>query len=142
MANRGRHHVVQARRKPSMKTSRIVYLCIAAVYFLVVVGATAYSLTAYQEQLPQVDLIKPDRGRLPPECLTDGPDGKIMNTVERQEGPWGQRYVIKQLTVYAYQELPEGGVFVYEAVSNENPVVRSTTADFLWDGMEVSISLE
>lgn len=142
MANRGRHHVVQARRKPSMKTSRIVYLCIAAVYFLVVVGATAYSLTAYQEQLPQVELIKPDRGRLPPECLTDGPDGKIMNTVERQDGPWGQRYIIKQFTVYAYQELPDGNLFVYEAVSNENPVVRSTTADFLWDGMEVSISLE
>lgn len=140
MANRGRHHVVQARRKPSMKTSRIVYLCIAAVYFLVVVGATAYSLTAYQEQLPQVDLIKPDRGRLPPECLTDGPDGKIMNTVERQEGPWGQRYVIKQLTVYAYQELPEGDFFVYEAVSNENPIVAGSTDGFLYDSMEVRIS--
>lgn len=140
MANRGRHHVVQARRKPSMKTSRIVYLCIAAVYFLVVVGATAYSLTAYQEQLPQVELIKPDRGRLPPECLTDGPDGKIMNTVERQEGPWGQRYVIKQLTVYAYQELPEGDFFVYEAVSNENPIVAGSTDGFLYDSMEVRIS--
>ena len=110
--------------------------------FYIGFDCTAYSLTAYQEQLPQVELIKPDRGRLPPECLTDGPDGKIMNTVERQDGPWGQRYIIKQFTVYAYQELPDGNLFVYEAVSNENPVVRSTTADFLWDGMEVSISLE
>ncbi|MEH2933736.1 hypothetical protein [Acutalibacter sp. JLR.KK004] len=142
MKSKGRHHVGPMKKEQRIKTSRVVYLCIAAVYFLVVVGATAYSLTAYQEQLPQVELIKPDRGRLPPECLTDGPDGKIMNTVERQDGPWGQRYIIKQFTVYAYQELPDGNLFVYEAVSNENPVVRSTTADFLWDGMEVSISLE
>lgn len=142
MKARGRHHEARAGRERRLKTSRIVYLCIAAAYFFVVVGATAYSLTAYQERLPQVELVRPDRGRLPPECLTDGPDGKIMNTVEREAGPWGQRYVIKQLTVYAYQELPDGDLFVYEAINSENPVVRSTTADYLLDGMEVSIVIE
>lgn len=142
MKTRGRHHGAQASGERRMKTSRIVYLCIAAVYFFVVVGATAYSLTAYQERLPQVELIRPDRGRLPPECLTDGPEGKILNMVERQAGPWGQRYVIKQLTIYAYQELPDGDLFVYEAMGSENPVVYSTTADYLLDGMEVSISLK
>ena len=140
MVRHGRHHAMQGERKLSMKTSRVVYLCIAAIYFLVVVGATVYSLTAYQEQLPQVELIKPEGGLLPSECLSDGPDGKILNTVERQDGPWGKRYVIKQMTVYSYQERPDGEFFVYEALSNENPVVRSTTADFLWDGMEVRIS--
>lgn len=140
MANKGRHHAEPVKRECRMKTSRIVYLCIAAVYFLIVVGATAYSLTAYQDSLPRVELIKSDSGRLPSECLTDGPDGKIMNTVERQDGPWGKRYVIKQLTVYAYQELPDGNLFVYEAINGENPVVRNTTADFLWDGMEVRIA--
>lgn len=140
MVRKGRHHAVQVEREPSMKTSRVVYLCIAAIYFLVVVGATVYSLTAYQEQLPQVELIKPEGGLLPPECLSDGSDGKILNTVERQDGPWGKRYVIKQMTVYSYQERPDGELFVYEALSNENPMVRSTTAEFLWDGMEVRIS--
>ncbi len=64
----------------------------------------------------------------------------LMNTVERQEGPWGQRYVVKQITVFAYQELPDGDIFVYEAVSNENPIVLRSMAEFLYDGMEVRIS--
>lgn len=140
MANKGRHHAEPAKKERKIKTSRIVYLCMVAVYFLIVVGATTYSLTAYQASLPRVELIKADGGRLPSECLTDGPDGKIMNTVERQDGPWGKRYVIKQLTIYACQELPDGGFFVYEAINGENPVVRGTTADFLWDGMEVRIA--
>jgi len=123
-----------------MKKSRVVYLCMAVIYCLVVVGATIYSLTAYQASLPRVELIRSEKGRVPQECLTPGPDGMLMNTVERQEGPWGQRYVVKQLAVFAYQELPDGDMFVYEAVSNENPIVLSSTADFLYDGMEVRIS--
>ncbi len=123
-----------------MKKSRIVYLSIAVIYCLVVVGATIYSLTAYQASLPQVELIQSDKGRLPQECLTPGPEGMLMNTVERQEGPWGQRYVVKQVSIFAYQELPDGDMFVYEAASNENPIVLRSTAEFLYDGMEVRIS--
>ena len=108
---------------------------------LVVVGATVYSLTAYQAKLPQVELIQSEKGRVPPECLIPGPDNSmLMNTIERQDGPWGQRYVVKQITVYMFQELPDGNMFVYEAISNENPIVVSSTADFLFDGMEVRIS--
>ena len=105
-----------------------------------VVGSTVYSLTAYRDSLPQVELIQAEKGNVPAECLIPGPDGMLMNTVERQDGPWGKRYVVKQLSVFAYQELPDGRMFVYEAVSNENPIVLRSTADFLYEGMEVRIS--
>lgn len=122
-----------------MKKSRIVYIYISIVYILVVVGATIYGLTVYQDNLPQVELIPSVGGRVPKSCLLEGPDGTLMNTVERQDGPWGYRYMIKQLTVYSYQELPDGDMFVYEAVSNKNPIVTSCTAEYLYDGMEVRI---
>lgn len=136
----GRHYAEKGKKGLGMKKSRVVYLCIAAVYLLVVVGATAYSLTAYQEQLPQVELTQAERGRVPKECLMPGPEGQLLNTVERQDGPWGKRYVIKQLKVFSYQELPDGQMFVYEAVSNENPVVCGGSYEYLYDGMEVRIS--
>ena len=135
-------HVAAGSVKPegTWKTSRMVYLCVAAVYFIVVVGSTVYSLTAYRDSLPQVELIQAEKGNVPAECLIPGPDGMLMNTVERQDGPWGKRYVVKQLSVFAYQELPDGRMFVYEAVSNENPIVLRSTADFLYEGMDVRIS--
>ncbi len=141
MKPKGKHTMLSsAKIGQTIKKSRIIYLCIAAVYFVVVVGATVYSLTAYQANLPQVELIRSDRGRVPQQCLTPGPEGMLMNTVERQEGPWGQRYVVKQVTVFAYQELPDGDMLVYQAASNENPIVLRSTAEFLYDGMEVRIS--
>lgn len=123
-----------------MKKSRIVYICMAAVYILVVVGATVYSLTAYQAGLPQVEIIRSEKGRVPQECLIPGPDGMLLNTVERQDGPWGKRYVVKQMSVFSYQELPDGDFFVYEAVSNENPIILHSDAEYLYNGMEVRIS--
>lgn len=140
MKSRGKH-AIEGSREKKWKTSRIVYMCIAIVYFLVVVGATAYSLTAYQDTLPRVELIQATRGRVPAQCLMPAPnDGLLLNTVERQDGPWGRRYVVKQINVYSYQKMDNGEMFVYDIISNENPIVLSTTADFLYDGMEVRIS--
>ena len=124
-----------------MKTSRIVYICISVVYLLVVVGATVYGLTVYQDNLPQVEAIPSAGAEVPKDCLQEGPDGILLNTVERQDGPWGYRYMIKQLRVNFCQELPNGNMFVYEAASNENPLVIGSTAEFLYDGMEVRISV-
>ena len=123
-----------------MKKSRIVYICISIVYILVVVGATIYGLTVYQNNLPQVELIPSVGARVPKDCLQAGPTGRVVNVVERQDGPWGYRYVIKQLNAYSYQELPDGDLFVYEVMSNENPIVVGSTAEYLYDGMEVRIS--
>ena len=123
-----------------MKKSRIVYICISIIYILVVVGATIYGLTVYQNSLPQVELIPSVGARVPKDCLQAGPTGVVVNVVERQDGPWGYRYVIKQLNAYSYQELPDGDVFVYEVMSNENPIVVGSTAEYLYDGMEVRIS--
>ena len=72
-----------------MKKSRIVYICISIVYILVVVGATVYGLTVYQDNLPQVELIPSVGARVPKDCLQGGPTGTVVNTVERQDGPWG-----------------------------------------------------
>ncbi len=140
MMDKGRRHAVRERSGLQMKTSRIVYLCLAVLYLLIVCGATIYSLTAYRSRLPQVELTQADGGKIPISCLLKSPDGMIINTVERQDGPWGKRYVIKQLTVFACQPVDEETVFVYEAVSNENPIVSGGTAEFLYDGMEVRIS--
>lgn len=123
-----------------MKASRIVYICISIVYILVVVGATIYGLTVYQDNLPQVELIPSVGARVPKDCLMEGPEGMLVNVVERQDGPWGYRYMIKQLNVYSCQELPDGDMFVYEVMSNVNPIVVSSTAEYLYDGMEVRIS--
>ena len=123
-----------------MKKSRIVYICISIVYILVVVGATIYGLIVYQNNLPQVELIPSVGARVPKDCLQAGPTGMVVNVVERQDGPWGYRYVIKQLNAYSYQELPDGDLFVYEVMSNENPIVVGSTAEYLYDGMEVRIS--
>lgn len=124
-----------------MKKSRIVYICIFVVYFLVAIGATVYGLTVYQDNLPQVELIPSVGARVPESCLQEGPDGMLLNTVERQDGPWGYRYVIKQIHVYSCKELPDGDMFVYEVMSNENPIVTGSTAEYLYDGMEVRIAL-
>ena len=123
-----------------MKKSRIVYLCISIVYILAVVGATVYGLTAYQDNLSQVELIPSVGARVPKSCLQEGPDGMLLYTVERQDGPWGYRYLLKQLTASSPQELPDGDLFVYEAMSNRNPIVTGATAEYLYDGMEVRIS--
>ena len=123
-----------------MKKSRIVYICISIVYILVVVGATVYGLTVYQDNLPQVELIPSVGARVPKDCLQVGATGMVVNTVERQDGPWGYRYVIKQLNAYSCQELPDGDMFVFEVMSNENPLVTGSTVEYLYDGMEVRIS--
>ena len=124
-----------------MKKSRIVYICISIVYLLAVIGATAYGLTLYQDNLPQVELIPSVGARVPRECLQTGPAGTVVNVVEREDGPWGYRYVIRQLAVYSYQELPDGDLFVFEIMENVNPIVSGSTAEYLYDGMEVRISV-
>ena len=134
-------HTAGPPKKGRGKVSRTIYICIGIVYLLATMGATAYSLTAYRGTLPQVELFQAPDGHVPKSCLQENPDGSLsMNTVERQEGPWGNRYVVKQLTLYSYQELPDGSLFVYEAIGSENPIVASATAGPLCDGMEVRIS--
>lgn len=86
-----------------MKTSRIVYICISIVYFLV-----AYGPTVYQGNLPQVERIPSAGARVPKGGLMEGPEGMLVNTVERQDGPWGYRNMITQLNVYSCQELRSG----------------------------------
>ncbi len=127
-------------KKGGPPISRIVYIFISLVYLLVVVGATAYSLTAYEKQLPLVELVRIENGRMPKDCLYQGADSMVFCTVEQQDGPWGKRYVVKQVMAYNYQEIDEGTMFVYDAVSTENPIVKSPHNHFLHDGMEVRIS--
>ena len=124
-----------------MKKSRIAYICISIVYLLAAIGATDYGLTVYQDNLPQVELIPSVGARVPRECLQAGPTGTVVNVVEREDGPWGYRYVIRQLAVYSYQELPDGDLFVFEIMENVNPIVSGSTAEYLYDGMEVRISV-
>lgn len=128
------------KRQGPRKLSRIIVLCIAASYFLVVVLATIYSLSAYQEQLPKVRLLPFDSGRIPKASLLENPDGdNIIYMVEQQDGPWGKRYVVKEMSVYNVDEFDDHTVFVYDLLNSERAVVNVEQGQILQDGMEVSI---
>lgn len=123
------------------KTSRIVYLCIAAAYLAVAVGATVYAQTGYLNSLPAVTLGHADQARVPVESLqyTEGA-GYVLNTVQQQDGPWGKRYLIKQMSVQSVADAGGGMALVYEALNLETPLAVSSTVEFLQDGQEVRLA--
>lgn len=119
--------------------SRKLYLALGLVYLLTVVAATVYSQTAYIDNLPAVELAI-SSSIVPRETLRQLPDGNWkVDTVERQEGPWGYKYVIKE--VHTANPIPmedQRLVQVFELMGNDNPLVVSCTGE-TYEGMEVRI---
>ena len=119
-----------------------VVLAAGAVYMLVVVLATLYSQTIYVEKLPAVVLAPLDEtrgGYLRGELVEEQEDGTwLVNTVERVDGPWGGKYIVKQVRTSAAQPLPGGRIRVFELTRSENPVVASSSEP-LYAGMEVRV---
>ena len=121
---------------------RVIVSCAGALYLAVVIGATVYSQTGYVESLPLVELITAEKGRVPDSALLEGADGLLLNYVEQQDGPWGKRYVLRQMTVLNYIPMEEGVTFVYEAVNLDSPIALSVSIppEYVYDGMEVRLS--
>lgn len=124
--------------------SRLVYLILGAVYLLVIIAATVYSLTIYVERLPVAEL--PPQGAVdgvcvPVEYMRELPDGGwVVDTVKRTEGPWGNRYVISQVraeSVYPV-EGDESKVRFYALSETSDPIVARCSAE-TYDGMEVRL---
>lgn len=122
------------------KLFRLVLLCAGVVYLTAVVGATVYSQTVYVQNLPAVTLGKPTGGKVPKAALTDnGQGGFFLNTVEQQDGPWGKRYVLKQITVQTVQPVDETNVFAFEAMQVKVPLALTISSPMAYDGMEVRL---
>ncbi len=123
-----------------MKRFQKVILCISAAYFLTVGGATIYAQTGYVNSLPKVTLAKADEQLIPISSFSQDENGNWqLNIVEQQDGPWGKKYVVKQLKVIQCLKADEETMRVYDAEALKKPYILSTDAEFLYEGMEVRI---
>lgn len=123
-----------------MKKFQKVILCVASVYLLAVIGATVYAQTGYVRNLPAVTLGRAEGGLIPLSSFTpDAEGGWKLNTIEQQDGPWGKKYVVKQIKATRCLPGNEEYMHVYETELLEKPFVYTTTAEVLYDGMEVRL---
>ena len=127
--------------KKSYKFRRVLLLCLGALYFLVVVGATVYSQTGYVQTLPVVELGQPEGGRVPASAAAEGEDGPILYCVDQQDGPWGRQYILRQVPAYSYWARDDGTILIYDAAGLEDPLAVSASIplELAYDGMEVRL---
>lgn len=142
---------------------RVVLIILAIIFFALVVAATVYSLTAYREQFTAVTVGMPSNSIVIKDALYVSPidGGLYVNYLEQADGPWGKRYILRQLAVRApiavdasgkaienqeTAELDENGLikdaagyYVYGVRELEGPVVVTSDAEVLYDGMEVRV---
>lgn len=132
-------------QKRKINRFQAIVLLAGVLYMLVVVLATIYSQTVYIEKLPTVVLVPLDEtrgGYLRGELMEEQEEGHwLINTVERVDGPWGSKYIIKQVMSNWPQALPGGRMRVFELVRSENPVVAASSQS-LYAGMEVRVVSE
>lgn len=127
-------------KKGKRKKMHVIVLVMSVLYLAIVVGATAYCQTVYVQKLPLVTLIKPDKGRVPEKALQGTETtGYFLYTVEQQEGPWGNRYVLKEMAVMRSEPINDDTVFVYEAIDLKKPIACAANIDAFYDGMEVRV---
>ena len=124
-----------------VKLRRIVVLCVGAVFLLVLIGATIYCQTGYLDSLPLVTIGSPDQGRVPASAAVMGQDGPILYSVSQEDGPWGNRYLLRSVPSYSFQELEDGTLFFFMMDGLEDPLVLSASVplEVLYDGMEVRL---
>lgn len=123
-----------------MKRFQKVILCVSIVYLLTVIGATVYAQTGYVNSLPKVTLAKAEDQLIPISSFSqDETGGWKLNTVEQQDGPWGKKYVVKQLKVIQCLKADEETMRVYDPEALEKPYILSADAEFLYEGMEVRL---
>lgn len=120
---------------------RTLVLCVGALYLLVVIGATIYSQTGYLDSLPVVKIGLLNQGRVPASAVAEGPEGPILYSVSQENGPWGKRYLLRQVSSYSYWARGDGTIWIYDVAALETPLVLSASVpmEYLYDGMEVRL---
>jgi hypothetical protein len=125
--------------KEKWKLWRILVLCAGVLYLLVVVGATIYSQTAAVEKLPVVKLGAIENGVVPNAALVETDMGMLVNFVEQTDGPWGKRYLLRQISVSGYRAVDDTSTLLLDTSSITGPIaVEISTPDY-YDGMEVRL---
>lgn len=121
---------------------RAVIFTLGALYLLMVIGATIYSQTGYLDSLPLVKIGSPDQGKVPASAAAMGQDGPILYSVDQQDGPWGKRYLLRQVPAYSYWVMEDGTIYTYDAAGLEDPLVFSASIplELAYDGMEVRLA--
>ncbi len=80
---------------------------------------------------------------LPRQAIQEGADGPVIYTVEAEEGPWGERYRLKERRcayVWPYNDDTTPYVLVNTtALDGEGPIVAATDVGYMYDGMEVQL---
>ena len=80
-------------------------------------------------------------GRGPCLCGGSGPEGPVLYSVSQEDGPWGKRYLLRQVPSYILWAREDGSIFIYDIASVEDPLVFSASVplEALYDGMEVRL---
>lgn len=127
--------------RKARKLRRAVICTLGALYLLVVIGATIYSQTGYLDSLPLVKIGSPDQGRVPASAAAMGQDGPILYSVSQEDGPWGKRYLLRQVPSYSYWAREDGTIWIYDVAALEAPLVFSASIplEMAYDGMEVRL---
>lgn len=130
--------------KKRFRKSRIVYVILGVLYMLILIAATVYSLGFSENRLPIVDLAPPgavDGLQVPVDYVREQSDGMwSIDTVQQIKGPWGYRYIIKQIkaeNVYPV-EGDEGRVWFYTLRDVSDPIVARCSEE-TYEGMEVRL---
>lgn len=123
-----------------MKKLRIVYTCIALIYFAAVISATAYAQTGYIGNLPAVELGQVTDGRILKKCTWYDSERECLrvNTVIQEDGPWGKRYIVHTNDILNYRELGDENIVVFGVTEIKEPVVVSATQE-VFSGQEVRL---
>lgn len=117
-------------------------ILLSIIYLLLILAATIYSQTVYVDQLPEVKIVplsETSNGRIPKELMQELSDGGwLVPTVQRVDGPWGNRYIIKQVEVHQAKPIGKDQVWVFALEGSKDPLVEHCTEPIM-DGMEVQI---
>lgn len=125
--------------KEKWKLWRILVLCAGVLYLLVVVGATIYSQTAAVEKLPVVKLGAIENGVVPNAALVETDMGMLVNFVEQTDGPWGKRYLLRQISVSGYRAVDDTSTLLLDTSSITGPIAVEISIPDYYDGMEVRL---
>lgn len=122
------------------RKSRIIYTCIALIYFAAVIFATVYAQTGYIGNLPAVEIGQVTDDRIPKTCTWYDPEKKCLrvNTVIQEDGPWGKRYIVHTNDILNYQELDDDNIVVFGVTEIKEPIVVSSLQE-VFNGQEVRL---
>lgn len=127
----------------TVRKSRIFYAILTALYLAAVIYATLFIVVIKPARMPRVEITERDEvtAKIPKACIAQAADGSpVINILQEEQGAWGMQYFVLQIPVTEAQEIDGETMFVVDAIGMEGPLIISSTAEFLEDGMEVRLA--